>query len=118
MSLKVYLSGEIHTAWREEIKKGAEAGNLDICFTSAVTDHAASDAAGDHLGQEMQPPMDVSILVTVVVQNRVYHHPGFLAGGGVIKINQRMAFDRLLQYREILPDGIMVQRAVASIFFV
>jgi YtoQ family protein len=52
MSLTVYLSGEIHTAWREEIKQGAEAGNLDISFTSAVTDHAASDAAGDHLGQE------------------------------------------------------------------
>ena len=52
MSLTVYLSGEIHTSWREEIKKGAEADNLDISFTSAVTDHAASDAAGDHLGQE------------------------------------------------------------------
>ena len=52
MTLTVYLSGEIHTAWREEIITGAQANNLDIRFTSAVTDHDASDAAGDHLGAE------------------------------------------------------------------
>ena len=48
----VYLSGEIHTDWRERIKKGCEALKLPIVFTSAVTDHAASDAAGDLLGDE------------------------------------------------------------------
>jgi YtoQ family protein len=52
MSLTVYLSGEIHTNWRQEIKTGAENLGLDIAFTSAVTDHEASDAAGDHLGVE------------------------------------------------------------------
>ena len=52
MSLTVYLSGEIHTPWREEIEKGAGANDLDIVFTSAVTDHDASDAAGDRLGDE------------------------------------------------------------------
>ena len=52
MSLTVYLSGEIHTNWRQEIKTGAENLGLDITFTSAVTDHEASDAAGDHLGVE------------------------------------------------------------------
>ena len=52
MSLTVYLSGEIHTNWREEIKTGAENLGLDITFTSAVTDHEQSDAAGDHLGAE------------------------------------------------------------------
>jgi len=55
MALTVYLSGEIHTDWREEIKQGAAANGLDITFTSAVTDHAASDAAGDHLGAEAEP---------------------------------------------------------------
>lgn len=50
MSFYVYLSGEIHTDWRDEIQRGAEAAGLDIVFTSAVTDHDASDAAGDHLG--------------------------------------------------------------------
>lgn len=52
MRFVVYLSGEIHTNWRDEIKRGAEAKGLDIEFTSAVTDHEASDAAGDHLGTE------------------------------------------------------------------
>ena len=51
MSFYVYLSGEIHTDWREEIQRGAEAAGLDIVFTAPVTDHAASDAAGDHLGK-------------------------------------------------------------------
>jgi len=51
MSFTVYLSGEIHTDWREEIMRGAEATGLDITFTAPVTDHPASDAAGDHLGE-------------------------------------------------------------------
>jgi len=46
----VYLSGEIHTNWREQIEEGAKALNLPVEFTSAVTDHDASDAAGDLLG--------------------------------------------------------------------
>ncbi|UYG06663.1 YtoQ family protein [Halomonas sp. M4R1S46] len=50
MSFRVYLSGEIHTDWREEIQRGAEAAGLDIVFTAPVTDHEASDAAGDPLG--------------------------------------------------------------------
>lgn len=46
----VYLSGEIHTNWREQIEEGAKALNLPVEFTSAVTNHEASDAAGDLLG--------------------------------------------------------------------
>lgn len=45
MSFNVYLSGEIHTDWREEIQRGAEAAGLDVVFTAPVTDHDASDAA-------------------------------------------------------------------------
>lgn len=45
----VYLSGEVHTDWREAIVKAAERLELPIHFTSAVTDHPASDAAGDGL---------------------------------------------------------------------
>ncbi len=48
----IYLSGEIHTDWREQIMKGAEQTGLPVEFTSAVTDHEASDAAGDVLGAE------------------------------------------------------------------
>lgn len=50
MTFTVYLSGEIHTDWREQIRRGAEDAGLDVVFTAPVTDHPASDAAGDHLG--------------------------------------------------------------------
>ena len=52
MNWTVYLSGEIHSDWREQIIKGAESHELPVKFTSAVTDHEASDAAGDVLGAE------------------------------------------------------------------
>jgi len=54
MTWTVYLSGEIHTDWREQIEQGANKRGLKINFTSAVTHHAASDAAGDVLGEESQ----------------------------------------------------------------
>ncbi len=55
MALIVYLSGEIHSDWRQRIISGAGQLALDIEFTSPVTDHASSDAAGDHLGEESTP---------------------------------------------------------------
>jgi YtoQ family protein len=54
MNWTVYLSGEIHTDWREQIKKGTQASGLPVTFTGPETDHAASDAAGDVLGKEAQ----------------------------------------------------------------
>ncbi|WP_299620639.1 YtoQ family protein [uncultured Tateyamaria sp.] len=44
MTLNVYLSGEIHTDWREQIIEGAT--GLDVVFSGPVTDHAASDDCG------------------------------------------------------------------------
>ena len=52
MTWKVYLSGEIHSNWRQQIIDGASANSLPIAFTSAVTNHEASDAAGALLGAE------------------------------------------------------------------
>tara|TARA_R110001592_G_scaffold320639_2_gene598805 strand:+ start:132035 stop:132475 length:441 start_codon:yes stop_codon:yes gene_type:complete len=49
---QIYLSGEIHTDWREQIIKGVKSLNLPVQFSSAVTNHDASDAAGDVLGEE------------------------------------------------------------------
>lgn len=51
MALTVYLSGEIHTNWRNEIEAACE--GLDVTFSAPVTDHAASDDCGVViLGQE------------------------------------------------------------------
>jgi len=52
MNWTVYLSGEIHTDWRQQIMQAAKSLGLPVTFTSAVTDHEASDAAGDMLGSE------------------------------------------------------------------
>lgn len=52
MGYKVYMSGEIHTDWRDVIRQGTEALGLDITYLAPVTDHPASDAAGDHLGEQ------------------------------------------------------------------
>jgi YtoQ family protein len=51
--LKVYLSGEIHTDWREEIINLCEEDKLAVEFSSPVTDHDSSDNCGvEILGSE------------------------------------------------------------------
>ena len=40
----IYLSGEIHSDWRQRIETAAS--DLPITFTAPVTDHAASDDCG------------------------------------------------------------------------
>ena len=51
--LKIYLAGEIHTNWREEIIELSKQEKLDVTFTSPVTDHESSDNCGvEILGEE------------------------------------------------------------------
>ena len=53
MKLKVYLSGEIHTNWRDEIIQKCAKENLDIDFYSPITNHQLSDDVGlEILGKE------------------------------------------------------------------
>ena len=42
--MKVYLSGEIHTDWRDKIIQGSQ--GLEISFNMPVTNHSASDDCG------------------------------------------------------------------------
>ena len=42
----IYLSGEIHTDWREQIIEGANALGLPVEFSSPNTNHEASDDCG------------------------------------------------------------------------
>jgi YtoQ family protein len=44
MTLKVYLSGEIHTDWREQIIEGAK--ELDVSFSAPITVDDSSDVCG------------------------------------------------------------------------
>jgi YtoQ family protein len=53
---KVYLSGEIHSDWREQIASGIESAGLPVALSAPVTDHGASDDAGTGtLGDEQTP---------------------------------------------------------------
>ena len=53
MYWQIYLSGEIHTNWREEIIVATQKEKLPIKFFTPVTDHAASDDCGVKiLGEE------------------------------------------------------------------
>lgn len=50
---KVYLSGEIHSKWRNRISSAAKKTKLPIEFYAPVTNHSASDDCGAKiLGQE------------------------------------------------------------------
>ena len=44
--IKVYLAGEIHTNWREDLIRLCNSAKLDIQFTSPVTNHENSDNCG------------------------------------------------------------------------
>ena len=50
--MKVYLSGEIHSNWRESIEASCKEKNLNIQFLKPETVHQMSDDAGDVLGEE------------------------------------------------------------------
>ena len=76
MTYTVYLSGEIHSSWRQDIVQAT--ADLDIRFTAPVTDHPASDAAGDFLGSvepgfwRDQQSSGVNAIRTRLWQQRVY----------------------------------------------
>lgn len=46
MEWNVYLSGEIHSNWRDQIATEAKKQELPVTFTAPVTDHSASDNCG------------------------------------------------------------------------
>jgi YtoQ family protein len=56
MNWNLYLSGEIHSDWRERIESGIKTAGLPVTLFAPVTDHASSDDCGDQiLGAEDAP---------------------------------------------------------------
>ena len=52
---KVYLSGEIHSPWRNKIVTAAKKARLPIEFSAPITNHSASDDCGVKiLGKETE----------------------------------------------------------------
>ncbi len=56
MSLTIYLAGEIHSDWRDQIAAACADAGLDVEITSPVTDHSASDTCAQTiLAQDDDP---------------------------------------------------------------
>lgn len=56
MKYSIYLSGEIHTDWRERIVAGLGEAGIELEVFSPVTNHEASDEVGVRiLGEESNP---------------------------------------------------------------
>ncbi|ASK62923.1 hypothetical protein CFK37_12605 [Virgibacillus phasianinus] len=49
MNLTVYLAGQIHDDWREEVKKKAKEKDLSLTFVGPQTNHDRSD----HIGEDI-----------------------------------------------------------------
>ena len=49
MRLTVYLAGEIHSTWRDEIKKKSLALDLPVDFVGPMEDHGRSDDIGEEI---------------------------------------------------------------------
>lgn len=49
MSYTIYLSGEIHSDWREQIKQGILDNNLNIVVLNPITNHDNSDNVGSEI---------------------------------------------------------------------
>ena len=47
MQLTVYLSGEIHSNWRDEIAAGVKEAGLNVIITGPNTNHSDSDDCGE-----------------------------------------------------------------------
>ena len=71
----VYLSGEIHSDWRQRIIAGAQERDLPVRFSSPVTDHDASDHCGVRiLGEEPNSWEDSGrFRVEVIRANHVFY---------------------------------------------
>lgn len=49
MNLTVYLAGQIHDDWREQVEEKARKKNLPLTFVSPQTDHDRSDNIGSNI---------------------------------------------------------------------
>lgn len=58
MKITVYLAGEIHTAWRDELKEKSEALQLPLEFVGPMENHERSD----NIGEEILGPQPSTVL--------------------------------------------------------
>ena len=55
MELTVYLAGQIHDDWRQQVRAEVEKRDLSVHFVGPQEDHALSDNIGEQILGEAQP---------------------------------------------------------------
>ena len=63
--LNVYLSGEIHTDWRDQIVSMTENKGLNVQFTGPVTIHENSDDCGVKILGEEATELIIDFIVAI-----------------------------------------------------
>src|SRR5262245_38702737 len=61
------------------------------------------------LAEIMHASVNIRVIAFVVTRRSIYHGLRLLAGRRIIKINQWLSVDSLLQYREVFSDSIDVE---------
>jgi len=52
----------------------------------------------------MKSAMNVRVVVLIIMSHRIEHCPGLLRRRRIVEVNERMAVNRLVQNRKIVPD--------------
>ena len=65
---------------------------------------------GGPFAQEVNAAVDIGAVAGVKADERIDDRLGFLGGGGVVEVDQRLAVDLLMQGREVAPDSAPLDR--------
>ena len=110
-------------ALRHEIDRLGGAANENNLLQPAGVDEAPEFfprlfvERGRQLAQIMHATVNIGVLLGVITVQRVDDRMGFLAGGAVIEIDQRLAVNLTGEQRKILADALNVEQARARIRF-
>ena len=94
---------------------GGTAGENYLCRGRSIDQRpdllaGAIEAVAGTLAEPVYAAVHIGIVVMVELSHRVDHASGFLGGGAVIEVYQRVPVNLLVQYREITTQRCRIQR--------
>src|ERR1035437_767969 len=92
---------------------GGAAGEDDFVGTAGIDELGSTrtrglEGGGGAIAQFMDAAVDIGIVVLVVIAQGIEHSARLLRGGGIVKVNQRLAVDLLVEDGKVGPDGCPV----------